>query len=157
MPHPYTPRRSGEVWGRIVFAEVAFLDCMFGVLTVAAPHPWNWLAAAFLVMGLFPLSNILHTWARGAHGNPHVTHPLRVAHDHNPASDHLPFLLIAPLGLLLVFAITSPWAHVAYPIILGTVLLGSLVLPWLRKTPKRAPPLHRALAGGSYMLFANRR
>lgn len=149
MPTAYTPRPGSSVARRIVVAELLLLESLLGILTVAAPSPYSWVAGALLLAGLAPLFLMLRSWVRRAPGSPLVTHPMQVPRHHNRAFEHLPLLLTAPLALLLALAVLSPWAHLGYPIALGAIWLGALVVPWLRPTRRRAPPLPQALGIGT--------
>ena len=117
-------------------------------LTLAAPRPWNWSAAAGLVLCLVALAQTLHRAVAWGPGSPHLVYKTQVAASRNPAFDHMPILLVGPLALLLLLAVTSPWAFYAYPVLLGALWLGALVLPWIRPSTRRAPSLARALGIG---------
>lgn len=145
MPHAYVARHNGSFMAKIVLFELLVLGAFLAFLTVAGPRPWNWIAAASLVVCLVGLAQSLKAAVTAGPGGPRIRLRSAPPTGDRQAFEQLPFLLIAPLALLVLLAVFSPWAVIAYPILLGTLWLGALALPWLRPNARRAPPLARAL------------
>ncbi|HEX9815614.1 MAG TPA: cation:proton antiporter [Candidatus Thermoplasmatota archaeon] len=145
MPHAYVARHNGSFVARVVLCELLLLAGFLAFLTLAAPRPWNWAAAGSLAVTLVGLAKSLRHVVTQGPGGPRARAQSVSKADTRNAFDHLPILLVAPLALLLLLAIFSPWALIAYPILLGLLWLGALVLPWIRPHTRRAPPLARAL------------
>jgi monovalent cation:H+ antiporter-2, CPA2 family len=149
IPNAFAPRPAGSVLGRIVLGELILLAGLLSVLTLAAPRPWNWAAGALLAGTVVALARSLKGAVSSGPAAPRLRPGGLLAPAERQAFDHLPFLLIAPLVLLLLLALLSPWALIAYPLVLGTLWLGALLLPWVRPSTRRAPPLSRAFQPSS--------
>ena len=145
MPHAYVTRHNGSAMARIVLFELLVLGGLLAFLTLAAPAPWKWFAAGSLIVCLVGLAQSLKAAVTAGPGGPRVGVKSPMSAAQRQAYEQLPFLLIAPLALLVLLAVFSPWALIAYPLLLGSLWIGALVLPWIRPTTKRAPPLARAL------------
>jgi monovalent cation:H+ antiporter-2, CPA2 family len=145
MPHAYVARHNSTLVAKIVLFELVVLGALLGFLTLAAPRPWNWMVAGILAVCLVALAQSLRHAVSSGPGGPRIGRRAVANAGQKEAFNHLPFLLVAPLALLLCLAVFSPWALIAYPVLLGTLWFGALVLPWLRPTARRAPSLGRAL------------
>ncbi|HLE48321.1 MAG TPA: cation:proton antiporter [Candidatus Thermoplasmatota archaeon] len=146
MPHAYRQRWSWSWTERVVFAELALLSGILGLFALLLPLPWRVAPVALAAAGLVALWVLMRRLMNRTSGSPLHAHPSerRAAHD---GLKHMPLLLLGPTAILLFLAVTSPWAALTYPLVLGSAILVAALLPWWRGSRRHAPSLARALPG----------
>lgn len=145
MPHTYRQRAGTPMWDRIVFGQGLILAVQFAILAVVVPWPWRVAPAVLAAVSIVPLFLWLRVRVRRHPGGARMALSTRSAGVPDHALERLPFLLAAPLLLLLAAAVASPWTLAAYPALLTALFFVALTLPYWRPMRRRAPSLPRAL------------
>lgn len=145
MPHAFRQQAGTPMWDRIVFGQWIILAAQFCILALVLPWPWRLLPAGLAAACVGPLFVWLRGRVRRHPGGPRTSLTRRATDHREDGLDRLPFLLAAPLALLLIAAMVSPWAVVAYPVLLVTLFLVALTLPYWRAPRHRVPRLSKAV------------